>query len=106
MGPSVPPDESLPMAANKQPSILDWDDEVVDFREPATSSASTEQGKTADQQRDNSLSSMFGDITLFREFFLAAFSDGYNSVRLTAEVCFLIETASAHLIFVHSRIWP
>ena len=50
------------------------DEEIVDIREP-------NQGDGAiPDQRDPSQSSMFGDITIFRDFFLAAFSDGYYSV--------------------------
>lgn len=32
------------------------------------------------QRRHSDGSSMFGDVSIFRDFFLAAFSDGYNNV--------------------------
>ena len=34
----------------------------------------------SEESRDSPLSSMFGEVTVFRDFFLAAFSDGYSRV--------------------------
>lgn len=50
----------------------DDDEEIVEKRDPA---------EPQDGGRNSPLTSMFGEVTIFRDFFFAAFSDGYNSVR-------------------------
>ena len=58
----------------------DYDDEeIMEMRdaEPYPHDEKSEQSGG----RTSPLLSMFGEVTVFRDFFLAAFSDGYNSVR-------------------------
>jgi len=66
--------------------MMDEEGEAGD--EPSSKRADPEgHGNQRDSAADSESSpiSMFGDIGVFRDFFLAAFSDGYYNVR-----CFLI----------------
>jgi len=56
--------------------VGEQDEEIVEMRDPEP------RDDKADSRRNSSpLMSMFGEVSIFRDFFLAAFSDGYNSVR-------------------------
>jgi hypothetical protein len=58
--------------------LLDGDDEGIIAGNPALEPA---ESPDADCKAKNS--SIFGNMDIFRDFFLAAFSDGYYNVRET-----------------------
>lgn len=60
---------------NESHRIVD-DGDCIELRDPGP-----EEDKSADSQRARSpFKAMFGEVSIIRDFFLAAFSDGYNSV--------------------------
>jgi len=54
--------------AASPPAIVEDDDPI------------TETQSVREEGRKSPLSSVFGEVTVFRDFFLAAFSDGYSRV--------------------------
>ena len=60
-------------------SVVEEDDEeILEMRDDPGQEPHEEK---ADSRRTSPLKSMFGEVSVFRDFFLAAFSDGYYSVR-------------------------
>ena len=60
------------------PTVEEDDEEILEMRDPGQE---PHEESKADARRTSPLKTMFGEVSVFRDFFLAAFSDGYYSVR-------------------------
>jgi hypothetical protein len=72
--------ESLPLfsSTSSEKSHVDETDESIVIDEPRNHG---ELHHRDEAEKESSTGSVIGDISVFRDFFLAAFSDGYNNVR-------------------------
>ena len=79
---------SLTDDEEKKASIHDMDDEeILETRDPQQYAHGDEEAENETfpgRQTASPLAScaMFGEVSIFRDFFLAAFSDGYNGVSV------------------------
>jgi hypothetical protein len=74
----------LSIAANEIPS-KETSNALAETAEPLASSKNDPEEHGCQRESTDSETShlgMFGDIRVFRDFFLAAFSDGYHNVRI------------------------
>jgi hypothetical protein len=55
--------------------MMDDDEEIMEIRDPEPRDEKDDPARSSPP-----VMSMFGEVSIFRDFFLAAFSDGYNSV--------------------------
>jgi hypothetical protein len=67
--------------SNSRTLLEDDDEEILEMRDQVPHDQNSSNNNSEDTARSSPLAScMFGEVSVFRDFFLAAFSDGYNSV--------------------------
>ena len=79
--------------SNEIPSEKQAGNAILEAVEPCSSNENEpeQRGRQTESADKETLPfGMFGDMRVFRDFFLAAFSDGYHNVRIPSRRCLLI----------------